>query len=28
LARVNLLTAQGVSLPVALQRWRPVDQVK
>ena len=28
LARVNLLTAQGVSLPVALQRWRPIDQVK
>ncbi|GIU52127.1 eicosapentaenoate synthase subunit PfaD [Shewanella sp. KT0246] len=27
-ARVNLLTAQGVALPVELQRWSPLDQVK
>ncbi|WP_434930068.1 eicosapentaenoate synthase subunit PfaD [Shewanella sp. HL-SH5] len=27
-ARVNLLTAQGVAVPVELQRWRPQDQVK
>ena len=27
-ARVNLLTAQGVPLPVELQRWSPLDQVK
>ncbi|NKF51084.1 eicosapentaenoate synthase subunit PfaD [Shewanella sp. WXL01] len=26
-ARVNLLTAQGAKLPVALQRWQPQDQV-
>ncbi|WP_076537242.1 eicosapentaenoate synthase subunit PfaD [Shewanella sp. UCD-KL21] len=27
-ARINLLTAQGVAIPVALQRWSPLDQVK
>ncbi|QIR14096.1 eicosapentaenoate synthase subunit PfaD [Shewanella aestuarii] len=27
-ARINLLTAQGVAIPVELQRWRPKDSVK
>jgi trans-AT polyketide synthase/acyltransferase/oxidoreductase domain-containing protein len=26
-ARINLLLAQGVSIPVALQRWKPTDKV-